>query len=95
MTTDIEVELVWALPQGAQSLRLRLPEGSTVGQALERARELQFVPAQQASAEALAIFGRSAALATRLRAGDRIEILRPLLADPKQRRRERAGARKG
>jgi putative ubiquitin-RnfH superfamily antitoxin RatB of RatAB toxin-antitoxin module len=94
VTTEIEVELVRALPQEAESLRLRLPEGSTVAQALECARTLRFAPAQEASAEALAIFGRPATTATRLRDGDRIEILRPLLADPKQRRRERAGERK-
>jgi putative ubiquitin-RnfH superfamily antitoxin RatB of RatAB toxin-antitoxin module len=95
VTTEIEVELVRALPEQAQSLRLRLPEGSTVAQALARARELGFAPANAATADALAIYGRAAGLATVLRAGDRIEILRPLLADPKQRRRERAGARKG
>jgi putative ubiquitin-RnfH superfamily antitoxin RatB of RatAB toxin-antitoxin module len=94
VTTEIEVELVRALPREAESLRLRLPGGSTVAQALECARPLGFGPAQEASAEALAIFGRPATPATRLRDGDRIEILRPLLADPKQRRRERAGERK-
>ena len=94
MRTEIEVELVRALPAQVESLRLRLPEGSTVAEALERARQLQFAPAREAAAEALAIFGRPAGPSTRLHAGDRIEILRPLLADPKQRRRERAGGRK-
>jgi len=94
MTTEIEVELLYALPEGAQSLRLQMPESSTVADALARARELQFAPAEAAAPEALAIFGRPATPATRLRTGDRIEILRPLLADPKQRRRERAGERK-
>ena len=91
MTTEIEVELLHALPDAVASLRLRLPEGGTVAQALARACELGFAPAQAASADALAIFGRTATPATRLRDGDRIELLRPLLADPKQRRRERAG----
>jgi putative ubiquitin-RnfH superfamily antitoxin RatB of RatAB toxin-antitoxin module len=47
-----------------------------------------------ADAACLAVFGRAATPATRLHAGDRIEILRPLLADPKQRRRERAGEKR-
>jgi putative ubiquitin-RnfH superfamily antitoxin RatB of RatAB toxin-antitoxin module len=41
----------------------------------------------------LAVFGRAATPATVLHDGDRIELLRPLLADPKQRRRERAGGK--
>lgn len=94
MTTEIEVELVYALPEACESVRVRLPPGSNVGQALHTAGAIGFAPAMQADAARLAVFGRAAGLATRLHAGDRIEILRPLLADPKQRRRERAGARK-
>jgi len=91
VTTEIEVELVRALPQGRESLRVKVPEGSSVGEALAQGAALGFTPATQADANCLAVFGRTATLGTRLHAGDRIEILRPLLADPKQRRRERAG----
>ena len=94
MTTDIEVELVRALPQACESLRLSLPAGSTVGEALQRASALGFRPALEADAGSLAVFGRAANPGTRLHAGDRIELLRPLLADPKQRRRERAGGKR-
>ena len=94
MTTEFEVELVHALPEACESVRVRVPEGSSVGDALQKAGALGFTPARQADAARLAVFGRSAGLATRLHAGDRIEILRPLVADPKQRRRERAGTRK-
>ena len=93
MRTEIEVELVYALPAACQSLRLALPEGSTVADALRRAVDAGFAPALAATAGGLAVFGRAAGPGTRLHAGDRIEILRPLLADPKQRRRERAGKR--
>jgi putative ubiquitin-RnfH superfamily antitoxin RatB of RatAB toxin-antitoxin module len=94
VTTEIEVELVHALPEACDCLRLRLPEGSSVGDALRIAREQGFAPAQAVDPACLAVFGRTAGLATRLHRGDRIEILRPLIADPKQRRRERAGVRK-
>ena len=94
MTTEIDIELVHALPDACESLRLRLPEGSSVGDALRKAGEQGFAPAVQADPSCLAVFGRSATTSTRLHAGDRIELLRPLLADPKQRRRERAGERK-
>ena len=94
MPTDIEVELVRAWPQHCESLRLRLPAGSTLADALQRARDAGFEAAIEAAPGTLAVFGRQATPATALHDGDRIELLRPLLADPKQRRRERAGSRR-
>ena len=92
--TEIEVELLRAWPDRCESLRLRLPDASTVGEALQRAAAQGFAAAAEADPKCLAVFGRGATPATRLHAGDRIEILRPLVADPKERRRERAGKRK-
>ncbi|MEO7251791.1 MAG: RnfH family protein [Arenimonas sp.] len=97
----IDVEVVYALPERYWSLRLRLPCGSAVSTALQAARDQWIagvsentdVPPEQALREAdsgLAIFGQAVQPETRMRDGDRLEILRPLLADPKQRRRERA-----
>jgi putative ubiquitin-RnfH superfamily antitoxin RatB of RatAB toxin-antitoxin module len=94
VTIEIEVELVSAWPGRCESLRLDLPEGSCVADALQRASELGFAPAATADVACLAVFGRPAAPATLLHAGDRIELLRPLLADPKQLRRERAGQKR-
>jgi putative ubiquitin-RnfH superfamily antitoxin RatB of RatAB toxin-antitoxin module len=91
MTTEIEVEVVHALPGHSEALRLSLPAGSCVADALRRAAALGFAPAALADASCLAVFGRAATTATPLHPGDRVELLRPLLADPKQRRRERAG----
>ena len=91
MTTEIEVEIVRAEPGHCESLRLRLPPGSCVADALRRAGELGFAPVALADGSCLGVFGRTATMATPLHAGDRLELLRPLLADPKQRRRERAG----
>jgi putative ubiquitin-RnfH superfamily antitoxin RatB of RatAB toxin-antitoxin module len=92
--TEIEIELVRAWPDRCESLRLRLPEGSRVGDALQRASEQGFAAALESDPKCLAVFGRNATPATRLYPGDRIELLRPLLADPKERRRERAGKHK-
>lgn len=89
----IEVELVQAWPDRCLAFRLRVPGGATVADALRHAVEAGFEPAAQADPGCLAVFGQSATGATRLHAGDRIELLRPLLVDPKQRRRERAGGR--
>jgi putative ubiquitin-RnfH superfamily antitoxin RatB of RatAB toxin-antitoxin module len=89
--TEIEVELVQAWPDRCESRGLRLPEGATVAVALERARQEGFAAAAQAAPGMLAVFGRLVGPGTRLCDGDRIELLRPLLADPKERRRARAG----
>ena len=92
--TEIEVEIAWALPGHCESLQLSLPAGATVAEALGRAVEAGFAPAAVASTDRLAIFGRLVQAGTPLRGGERIELLRPLQADPKQRRRERAGGRR-
>ena len=97
----IDIEVVFALPERYWSLRLRLPGGSTVSSVLQAARDRWSVsasdhadiPPEQALREAhsrLAIFGQAVQLETRMRDGDRLEILRPLQVDPKQSRRERA-----
>jgi putative ubiquitin-RnfH superfamily antitoxin RatB of RatAB toxin-antitoxin module len=90
VATEIAVELVRAWPDRCESMRLALPAGATIAQALAQAAQAGFADAQSIDAGMLAIFGRAATAATTLHDGDRIELLRPLLADPKQRRRERA-----
>ena len=70
-----------------------LADGATVADALEQAR------AQVAGIEVpwnadVGIFGELCDRAAVPRDGDRIEIYRPLKADPKESRRERAKARK-
>lgn len=83
-TLDIEVLLVW--PERVDRCRLSLPEGSTVGEAAMASGLLEQVPGA-----GLAVFGREVSPGQLLEAGDRVEILRPLLEDPKSRRRRRAG----
>jgi putative ubiquitin-RnfH superfamily antitoxin RatB of RatAB toxin-antitoxin module len=84
----IQVEVIYALPDRYWSVRLDLAEGSRVAEALAAAKaQLPEVPIDQ---DRLAVFSRPVTLDGVLRDGDRLEILRPLIADPKQARRERA-----
>ena len=84
----VQVEVLLALPERAWSILLSLAEGATVGEALELARpQLPLLAPTQWS---YAIYGRPVTPATLLRDGDRIELLRPLLADPMDQRRRRA-----
>ena len=90
---QIEVEVVYALAERYWSVRLRLPEAADVGQALALAGSGWVPEAFRSDIEnpaAMAVFGRTATLRTRLHDGDRIELLRPLMADPKTARRKRA-----
>ena len=90
----IKVEVVLAMPECAWSVTLSLPATATVGEALELARP-QLPPLNgtgllDQTHWSYGIFGRLVTPATILRDGDRIELLRPLLADPMDQRRRRA-----
>ena len=90
----LRVEVIYAVPDRAWSARLDLPVGATAADALERSAFAATVPGFDAAVLSFAIFGKPVTAATRLRDGDRLELLRPLVADPKQARRERAGRRR-
>ena len=87
----IRVEVIYALPQQAWSAVLELPVGTTASEAVERTGFGLRIPGFDAAKLGLAIFGKAISPATLLRDGDRLELLRPLIADPKQARRRRAG----
>lgn len=78
----IRVEVVQALPGRSDLVALELEQGATVRMALAAAG----IPAHHA----VGIYGRRASPDTRLADGDRVEIYRSLLTDPKESRRSRA-----
>ncbi|MEN5263898.1 RnfH family protein [Stenotrophomonas sp. TWI587] len=83
----ITVEVVLAWPDRADTRPLTLPEGATVADAIEAA-----AIDGGAQCPAVAVHGLLAKPDQMLREGDRVELLRPLLADPKDNRRRRARA---
>lgn len=95
MTGPLRVEVVYALPDRCWRVPVALPPGARVADALAVADLPAKVPGLVVEDAMLAIFGRTATPDSALHDGDRVEVLRPLLADPKQARRERAksGAR--
>ena len=82
----MRIEVIRAWSRRHESMILALPEGATVADALAAAA----FPQQETPA-AVAIHGETVALDQTLRDGDRVELLRPLLLDPKEARRRRAG----
>ena len=81
----VSVSVVWASPDQIESVSLMLPVGSQVQHALEQSGLLQkYQPA------GLAIFGQRCDPSRLLSDGDRIELCRPLVVEPKAARRRRA-----
>lgn len=86
----LRVRVIYALPDQQASVDLELPPGTSLTDAVTRSGLLQKFPEAAARPLQCAIFGRAVPLTYQLRDGDRIEILRPLLIDPKQSRRAAA-----
>jgi uncharacterized protein len=63
-------------------LQLEVPDGSTVREAIECSGLLPQFPEIDLSTQAVGIFGRIVKLDTRVNDGDRVEIYRPITADP-------------
>jgi hypothetical protein len=91
---EIEVEVVYALPLEQDVTALRVPAGTTVSQAIERSGVAVRHPEVAAGQIRAGIYGRRVTGETVLRDRDRIELLRPLTADPKEARRRRASVRR-
>jgi putative ubiquitin-RnfH superfamily antitoxin RatB of RatAB toxin-antitoxin module len=88
----IGVEVVYALPERQWRVPLRLPAGSTVADAVAGSGLRDAIAGLVVDDALVGIFARPATLATRLSDGDRVELYRPLLCDPKDVRRQRAQA---
>lgn len=90
MSGDIHVEVVYALPAVQRLRPVKLPAGSTVRDAIERSGLLAECPDIDLAQNKVGIFGKLTRLDAPLREADRIEIYRPLIADPREVRRRRA-----
>ena len=84
----MRIEVVCAPPQKQERILLDLSPGSTVLDAIEASGLLQRLP--QIELGRAGIWGRPVSPETRLRDRDRVEIYRPLIADPREVRRKRA-----
>ncbi|MFP1825634.1 RnfH family protein [Lonsdalea quercina] len=87
---EIRVEVVYALPERQFLRPLQLNEGSTVELAIKASGLLTLRPEIDLNINKIGIFSRPAKLDEKLQEGDRVEIYRPLIADPKELRRQRA-----
>jgi len=86
----MRVEVAYAWPGGTVVKRLQVTAGCTLVEAIRAAGLLEERAEIDLARNQVGIYGQPASLDTRLRDGDRVEIYRPLVADPKQARRRRA-----
>jgi putative ubiquitin-RnfH superfamily antitoxin RatB of RatAB toxin-antitoxin module len=90
MSELMNVEVCYALPDRAELVALRLPAGSTLQQALEASGLLSKYPEIDLRKNKFGIFAKLSKPDAVLRDRDRVEIYRPLIADPKEVRKQRA-----
>lgn len=86
----ISVTVALALPDRQEVVALRLEDGSTVADALERSGLARRFPEVDLAAAPVGVWSRRCERSALLRDGDRVEVYRPLQADPKEMRRRRA-----
>ncbi|NIH16231.1 RnfH family protein [Serratia symbiotica] len=88
--SEIHVEVVYALPERQYLRKVRLAAGSNVEQAIQDSGLLGLRRDIDLQSNKLGIYSHPAKLGDLLNDGDRVEIYRPLIADPKELRRQRA-----
>ena len=88
--SELTVEVVYALPEKQYQRVVRLAEGSSVEEAIRASGLLELRHDIDLDSNKLGIFSRPVKREDLLQEGDRVEIYRPLIADPKELRRQRA-----
>ena len=90
----IVVEVAYALADEQVIFSLDVAEGSTLQQAVEQSGITKRFPEIDLEKGKMGVFGKPAKKDRLLLVGDRVEIYRPLIADPKEVRKQRAAAGK-
>jgi len=86
----INVEVTYALPERQLIMPVNVEIGTTVGGAIVQSGIMIEFPELDVENSKVGIFGKLTTMETQLHDGDRVEIYRPLIADPKEVRRKRA-----
>ena len=91
---SIDVEVAYALPEKQVIRAVNVDAGTTIGAAIVQSGIMMDFPDLELEDAKVGIFSKAAVMTTVLSDGDRVEIYRPLIADPKEVRRKRAVAGK-
>ncbi|WP_235584471.1 RnfH family protein [Massilia sp. MS-15] len=91
----LHISVCYASANGEFLRPLTVAPGTTIGQAIEMSGVLEAYPDINLTTQPVGIYAKKKTLDTVLRERNRIEIYRPLVADPKESRRKRAARREG
>ena len=88
----IDVEVAYALPDKQMIIAVRVPVGTTLFDAAVRSRMVEHFPGLDLASASMGVFGKleKSPQSRVVQAGERVEIYRPLLTDPKEARKARA-----
>lgn len=87
---EVTVEVAYALPDEQLIIPIKVEDGTTAEEAITASGIMTKFPEIDLSINKVGIFGKLTKLDTKLRHLDRVEIYRPLIADPKEVRKQRA-----
>lgn len=87
---NISIEVVYGTPERQKILSIHVPPETTVEEAIELSGMQRYFPDMKVEKNRVGIWNRSCKLTDTVVNKDRIEIYRPLIADPKENRRRRA-----
>lgn len=90
----VPVQVAYALPQVQRVISVDVPKGATIEDAIRASGILDEFPEIDLATQRVGVFGKLSTLDAEVRRGDRIEIYRPLIADPKEVRRRRAAQKR-
>lgn len=90
MAEPINIEVIYALAEKQEIVTLKLPLGATVKEAIEASGLLGKYPEIDLAKNKVGVFAKLSKPDMVLRDRDRVEIYRPLIADPKEVRKQRA-----
>ena len=90
MTVRLDIEVVVATPGKACVVKMAVPAGTTIRQAIERARSAKGIDDIYTDNHDVGIYSVKCNLDKLVNSGDRIEIYRSLMIDPKDRRKRKA-----
>ena len=90
MAESIQIEIAYAKPERQDVSTLKVEAGCTIRQAIEASGLLERNPEIDLAKAKVGIYGKLSKMDTIVRERDRVEIYRPLIADPKEVRKQRA-----
>ncbi len=90
MADELHIEVCYARRDAQFSYPLTVAEGVTIGEAIRLSGILDECPEIDLQHQRVGVFSELRSLDEAVHQGDRIEIYRPLIADPKESRRARA-----